>query len=116
MTIVFESKMSYYLFNKNLGSETEIKRNKRIQPLGEPSFFIGRKIMEDIEVQLDLLATQLAELILSQLGYRFIPKVAFITGGTFIVTIGFQMEAWNYPPFCYEALACEVKREFYEYK
>lgn len=112
MTIVFEPKMSYYLFNKSLGSETEIKRNKRIKPFGVSSFFIGIKYMEDIEAKLDQMATYLAEIMLSQLGFSFIPNVRpqvtkLRIGGVFTVTIEFLQEEpeSEIPFYSYESLS-----------
>lgn len=123
MAIVFESKMSYYLLNKSLGSQTEIKRNKRIQPLGESSFFIGRKIMKDIEAKLDQMATYLAEIMLSQLGFSFIPSVRpqaakLRIGGIFTVAIGFPVEeiqpeiSFNH----FESLSLVYTGDYYEYE
>lgn len=121
MTIVFESKMSYYLFNKSLGSETEIKRNKRIKPFGVSSFFIGIKFMEDIEAKLDQMATYLAEIMLSQLGFSFIPSVRpqlakFKIGGIFAVAISFPREEarQEIPFYFYESLCFVYQGNYYE--
>lgn len=121
MTIVFEPKMSYYLFNKSLGSETEIKRNKRIKPFGKSSFFIGIKFMEDIEAKLDQMATYLAEIMLSQLGFSFIlsvrPQLAkFKIGGIFTVTLGSPKEEAQpeIPFYFYESLSFAYQGDYYE--
>lgn len=113
--------MSYYLFNKSLGSETEIKRNKRIKPFGVSSFFIGIKFMEDIEAKLDQMATYLAEIMLSQLGFSFIPSVKpqvtkLRIGGIFTVTIEFPKEETlsEIPFYSYESLSFVYQRGYYE--
>lgn len=109
----------YKIFNKTIKS-LEIKRKRSeisgVMPCWRLHFLRFIKTMKDLEAQLDLLATQLAELMLSQLGYRFIPKVGFVTGGTFTVFIGFQFEQYGNIPFSYTSLKCEVVKEFYEYQ
>lgn len=58
-------------------SSSEIKRKEiRGNSLrGESSFFNGRLIMEDIDAKLDHVASILAEIFLSQLGFSFFPSV-----------------------------------------
>lgn len=116
------SKMSYHLLNKSLGS-TEIKgnRNKRIRPFGKSSFFIGTKFMKDIEAKLDQMATYLAEIMLSQLGFSFIPSVRpqvakLKIGGIFAVTVGFPQEEIQ-PEisfYFYESLCFVYQGDHYE--
>lgn len=106
--------MFKYLIRLNKSS-SEIKRNKRKQLFGESSFFIGKKIMEEIEGKLDQMATYLAELMLSQLGFSFIPSVRpdviqIQIGGIFTVPIGFPKdEILEVPYFYYEPLVFTVE-------
>ncbi len=109
----------YKIFNKTFKS-LEIKRKRSdisgVTPCWCLHFLRFIKTMKDLEAQLDLLATQLAELMLSQLGYRFIPKVGFITGGTFTVFLEYQIEHFSNLPLNFKSLLCVVKKEFYEYQ
>jgi hypothetical protein len=65
--------------------------------------------MKDIE-KLDQMATYLAEIMLSQLGFSFIPSVRpnvvrLRTGGIFTVSVGFlEEEVQEIPFFYYESL------------
>ena len=62
-------------------------------------FFVVKRDMENIDAKLDQMATYLAEIMLSQLGFRFIPKAKFIIGGLFTVIRGFPMEDIRDVPF-----------------
>lgn len=74
-------------------------------------------ITNQLEEKLDLFATRLAELMLSQLGYRFIPNVFIYPYRLFRVIVGFEIESINYSPFYkFESLNLEISDEYYQYE
>lgn len=89
----------------------ELKEIKRSEISGDrllgSSTFLFKKTMEDLEVKLDQMATYLAEIMLSQLGFSFVPKVKFALGGIFTVTVDFPEEETDdvsfyfYEPLCF---------------
>ena len=76
--------------------------------------------MEDIEAKLDQMATYLAEIMLSQLGFSFIPSVRpkearIRIGGIFTVFAGFsEEEIQNVPFYHYESLSFSIGINTYE--
>jgi len=74
-------------------------------------------ITNQLEERLDLFATRLAELMLSQLGYRFIPNVFIYSYRLFRVVIGFEIESFDYSSFYkFESLSLETSNEYYHYE
>lgn len=74
-------------------------------------------ITNQLEEKLDLFATHLAELMLSQLGYRFIPNVFIYPYRLFRVIVGFEIESTDYSPYYkFESLSLETSDEYYHYE
>jgi hypothetical protein len=77
--------------------------------------------MDDIEDKLDLLAAKLAELMLSQLGFKFIPEVSLVTYRLFTVIDGYESISFSLSKslesyYQFEPLNSKARKELYEYQ
>lgn len=107
--------MFKYLIRLIRVNRNKKKRNKRRTVVFDnSSFSFGENIMENIEAKLDQAATLLAELMLSQLGFSFIPKVRIEISHIFRIRLDLVEESQKLSFSYYEPLSFTWKEGFDE--